>query len=147
MPFELVEGFLYPGHRHLRMHATPRRTGEELMGALLNAAEAAGIDILTQARVVDLHVDNTQRVKGVTLERPDGSRESIGCDALILACNGYGGNSKLVERYLPTLKHALYYGHEAIKVMRCCGVRPWAPALKTWAPARATARWRRPIRF
>ena len=112
VPFELVEGFLYPGHRHLRMHATPRRTGEELMGALLNAAESAGIDILTQARVVDLHVDDAQRVRGVTLERPDGSRESIGCDALILACNGYGGNVELVERYLPTLKHALYYGHE-----------------------------------
>ncbi|MEL7612629.1 FAD-dependent oxidoreductase [Vreelandella titanicae] len=112
VPFELVEGFLYPGHRHLRMHATPRRTGEELMGALLNAAEAAGIDILAQARVVDLHVDDTQRVRGVTIERPDGSRESIGCDALILACNGYGGNVELVERYLPTLKHALYYGHE-----------------------------------
>lgn len=112
VPFELVEGFLYPGHRHLRMHATPRRTGEELMGALLNAAESAGIDILTQARVVDLYVDATQQVRGITLERPDGSRESIGCDALILACNGYGGNVELVERYLPTLKNALYYGHE-----------------------------------
>lgn len=112
IPFELVEGFLYPGHRQLRMHATPRRTGEELMGALLNASEAAGIDIVTQARVVDLYVDSTQRVRGVTLERPDGSRESIGCDALILACNGYGGNVELVERYLPTLKNALYYGHE-----------------------------------
>lgn len=112
LPFELVEGFLYPGHTHLRMHATPRRTGEELMGALLSAAETAGIDILTQARVVDLHVDTTQRVRGVTLERPDGSRESISCDALILACNGYGGNSELVNRYIPSLKHALYYGHE-----------------------------------
>lgn len=112
LPFELVEGFLYPGHTHLRMHATPRRTGEELMGALLSAAETAGIDILTQARVVDLHVDTTQRVRGVTLERPDGSRENISCDALILACNGYGGNPELVERYIPSLKHALYYGHE-----------------------------------
>ncbi|WP_447956297.1 FAD-dependent oxidoreductase [Vreelandella sp. EE7] len=112
LPFELVEGFLYPGHTHLRMHATPRRTGEELMGALLGAAEAAGIDILTQARVVDLHVDDTRRVRGVTLERPDGSLESIGCDALILACNGYGGNPELVNRYIPSLKDALYYGHE-----------------------------------
>ena len=112
LPFELVEGFLYPGHTHLRMHATPRRTGEELMGALLSASETAGIDILTQARVVDLHVDATQRVRGVTLERPDGSRENISCDALILACNGYGGNPELVDRYIPSLKHALYYGHE-----------------------------------
>lgn len=112
IPFELVEGFLYPGHSCMRMHATPRRTGEELMGCLLNAAEVAGIDVLTQARVIDLHVDPERRMRGVTLERPDGSRESIGCDALILACNGYGGNPELVARHIPSLKEALYYGHE-----------------------------------
>lgn len=112
IPFDLVGGFLYPGHNSMRMHATPRRTGEELMGSLLNAVEAAGIDLLTEARVVDLHVDETGQVQGVTLMRPDGSRESIGCDALILACNGYGGNPALVERYLPALKDALYFGHE-----------------------------------
>ncbi|WP_104203948.1 FAD-dependent oxidoreductase [Billgrantia saliphila] len=112
VPFDLVEGFLYPGHSRMRMHATPRRTGEELMGSLMNAMEAAGIDLLTEARVIDLHVDDAGRVGGVTLERPDGSRESIGCDALILACNGYGGNPELVARYLPTLKNALYFGHE-----------------------------------
>lgn len=112
VPFDLVEGFLYPGHSRMRMHATPRRTGEELMGSLLNAVEAAGIDLLTEAQVVDLHVDDTSRVHGVTLERPDGSRESFGCDALVLACNGYGGNPELVARHLPTLKKALYFGHE-----------------------------------
>jgi fumarate reductase flavoprotein subunit len=112
VPFDLVEGFLYPGHSRERMHATPRRTGDELMGSLLSAAEAAGVDLLTEARVTDLHVDDGGRVLGVTLERPDGSQESIGCDALILACNGYGGNPALVERHLPALKDALYYGHE-----------------------------------
>lgn len=112
VPFDLVEGFLYPGHSRMRMHATPRRTGEELMGSLLNAVEAAGVDLLTEARVVDLHVDDGGRVHGVTLERPDGSREAIGCDALILACNGYGGNPELVARHLPALKDALYFGHE-----------------------------------
>ncbi|PMR72876.1 FAD-dependent oxidoreductase [Billgrantia endophytica] len=112
VPFDLVDGFLYPGHSRMRMHATPRRTGEELMGCLLTAAETTGVDILTRARVIDLHVDDARRVRGVTLERPDGSRESIGCDVLILACNGYGGNPELVARYLPSLKDALYHGHE-----------------------------------
>ncbi|WP_269321191.1 FAD-dependent oxidoreductase [Halomonas sp. BC04] len=142
VPFDLVEGFLYPGHRRTRMHATPRRTGEELMGSLLNAVESAGIDLLTEARVVDLHVDDGGRVLGVTLERPDGSRESIGCDALILACNGYGGNPELVERHLPALKDALYYGHEATRVTLCCGARAWGRASRTWGPARGTAHWR-----
>ena len=38
-------------------------------------------------------------------------RRAIGCDALILACNGYGGNKALVEKHIPELKDALYFGH------------------------------------
>lgn len=113
VPFELVEGFLYPGHSQMRMHATPRRTGEELMGSLLNACEREGVDILTQTRVVALHVDPAQCVRGVTLQRPDGTCESIGCDVLILACNGFGANPKLIEQYIPSMRDALYFGHES----------------------------------
>lgn len=112
VPFELVQGFLYPGHSAERMHCTPRRTGEELMGALLTAAEEAGIDIVTDAQVTDLYVDDQQRVLGLAYEQPDGSREQIGCEVLLLACNGYGGNKELVKHYLPQMEHALYYGHE-----------------------------------
>lgn len=112
IPFELVQGFLYPGHSAERMHCTPRRTGEELMGALLTAAEDAGIDIVTDAQVTDLYVDDEQRVFGLAYEQPDGSREKVGCEVLLLACNGYGGNKELVKQYLPQMEHALYYGHE-----------------------------------
>jgi fumarate reductase flavoprotein subunit len=31
---------------------------------------------------------------------------------LILACNGYGGNKDLVQRHIPELGNALYFGHE-----------------------------------
>src|SRR6185503_4430161 len=55
--FKLVEGFLYPGHSVLRMHGTPRRTGEELEGALLASAGRLGIDIMTSAVVTDLISD------------------------------------------------------------------------------------------
>ncbi len=41
----------------------------------------------------------------------DGARERIGCDALILACNGYGGNPELVRRFIPEMADALYFGH------------------------------------
>ncbi|MHA7880534.1 MAG: FAD-dependent oxidoreductase [Saccharospirillum sp.] len=112
IPFELVRGFLYPGHSAERMHCTPRRTGEELMGALLNAAEAAGVDVLTDARVTDLYVDDQQRALGLTYEQPNGECETLGCELLLLACNGYGGNKALIERHLPQMAHALYYGHE-----------------------------------
>jgi fumarate reductase flavoprotein subunit len=48
----------------------------------------------------------------VAIERPDRSQERIGCGALILACNGYGGNKDLVRRHIPELGTALYFGHE-----------------------------------
>jgi fumarate reductase flavoprotein subunit len=113
IPFELVEGFLYPGHSVMRMHATPRRTGEELMGSLLNACEREGVYIVTDSRVTELHVDDRQRVRGVTLQRPDGSEERIGCQALILACNGFGANPQLIEQHIPHMRDALYFGHES----------------------------------
>ncbi|MFP1682096.1 FAD-dependent oxidoreductase [Alloalcanivorax sp. C16-1] len=112
VPFELVEGFLYPGHSRLRMHCTPRRTGEELMSCLLNAAEAAELDVLTRARVTTLHVDERRRVRGLTYQRPDGVEERLGCEALVLACNGYGGNPELIARHIPAMAGALYFGHE-----------------------------------
>jgi fumarate reductase flavoprotein subunit len=108
---ELVEGFLYPGHRVLRMHGTPRRTGQELMGFLLTAAETAGVDVMTEALVTSLFAAPDGRVAGFEIARPDGSREAIGCAALILACNGYGGNRELVRRFIPEMAEALYFGH------------------------------------
>ena len=36
---------------------------------------------------------------------------AIGCGALVLACNGYGGNPDLVAEHIPAMKGALYFGH------------------------------------
>jgi fumarate reductase flavoprotein subunit len=109
--FELVEGFLYPGHSVARMHGTPRRTGQQLMGMLVSAAERAGLDILTSAHATKLFAHNDGRVLGVEVTRPDGGIERIGCRALVLACNGYGGNPELVRRYIPPMANAIYFGH------------------------------------
>lgn len=43
--------------------------------------------------------------------RGAGARERIGCGALVLACNGYGGNPELVRRFIPEMANALYFGH------------------------------------
>jgi aspartate oxidase len=43
--FDVLQGFTYPGHSRLRMHAVAEKTGEALMAALLRAA--ADVDILT----------------------------------------------------------------------------------------------------
>ncbi len=111
VPFELVEGFVYPGHSVLRMHGTPTRTGAELMGALTQAAEKVGIDLMTDAGVTRLFADNDGRITGVEVARPDGATERIGCRALILACNGFGGDPDLVRRHIPEMADALYFGH------------------------------------
>ncbi len=147
VPFELLDRFLYPGQSQARMHAVPERTGEALLARLWRAAEAAGVELMTRARVRTLFVDRPPdadgelsrdmadgaaatgtddqaddgvevaaergppRVLGVLVERPDGSQERIGCDALLLACNGYGGDPALVQRWLPQFAAATYHGH------------------------------------
>jgi len=111
VPFEVVEGFLYAGHSVLRMHATPKRTGVELMSYLLAAAEAAGVECLASAHVVALFAERDGRVAGVELARPDGVRERVGCRTLVLACNGYGGNPAMVRKFIPEMAQALYFGH------------------------------------
>ena len=109
--FEVLEGFLYPGHHAPRMHAVPERTGAALMAALERTARAAGADILTQALVRELWLDAAGRVAGVGYVRPDGTLEHIACDQLLLACNGFGGNRDMVAQLLPAMRDAEFGGH------------------------------------
>lgn len=111
LPFSLVENFRYPGHSVLRMHGLPTRSGAELMDRLREAATAAGAEIVCDAHVTTLFAESDGRVAGLALARPDGTEERIGCRALVLACNGYGGNKRLVRRHIPEMAEALYFGH------------------------------------
>lgn len=111
LPFEVVDNFNYPGHSAMRMHGLPSRTGRELIDRLRNAAEANDIVILTNSTAERLFVDPASRIRGVEVVHRDGTKERIGCDALILACNGFGGNPELVRRYIPEMAGALYFGH------------------------------------
>ena len=70
------------------------------MARLSNAAETAGISVATGARAPGLFVDGTV-VRGVEAMRGDGGREMTGCNALMLACCGHGGNKSLVARHIP----------------------------------------------
>lgn len=111
----LVEGFTYPGHSALRMHGMPTRSGGELMGALADACAAAGVDILTESLVDRLYVNSAGRVIAFAAVRPDGARDVIGCDALILACCGFAGNAQMVRELIPELEHATFHGHPGNK--------------------------------
>ena len=109
--FELLDGFLYPGHRLRRMHCLPEKTGAALMGALLSAVERAGASLLNQAQVFELWCDESDRVLGLAYARPDGQVERLACDAVILACNGFGGNAAMVRALLPEMRDAIFAGH------------------------------------
>jgi len=110
-PFSLVHDFDYPGHSARRMHGLPSRSGAELVDRLHGAAEQAAITIVGDAIVSALFADSNGAVRGFEITRPDGSRNQIGCDALILACNGYGGAPDLVAKYIPEMRTAHYFGH------------------------------------
>lgn len=111
MPLSCILDFRYPGHSRTHMHASPSRFGAELLAALLAAIEREGIPIATSARATDLFADRNGRILGVRVTRPGGVTEEIGCDSLILACNGFGGNKEMVARYIPEIQHAHYHGH------------------------------------
>jgi fumarate reductase flavoprotein subunit len=109
--FSVVHDFDYPGHSARRMHGLPSRSGLELIDRLRQAADERGIPLVVNATVSTLYADEGLTVRGVEITRPDGTRDSLGCDSLILACNGYGGAPDLVAQHIPEMRHALYFGH------------------------------------
>jgi len=111
LPFSVVNDFDYPGHSSRRMHGLPTRSGAELIDALRNACEAQGIDIICERRASVLFYDG-KHITGVSATRPDGGVETIGCERLILACNGFGGNRALVSQYMPDIKNGVWFGHD-----------------------------------
>ena len=110
--FDLIEGFLYPGHSVHRMHCHPKRTGKALIDSLVTAVARAGIDIMNSATVTDIFASENSEIVGIRILRPDGSNEDIGCESLILACNGFGGNPGMVSKYIPEMADAMYFGHQ-----------------------------------
>lgn len=108
----LLDNFLYPGHTRHRMHALPQKTGAALMAAFQAAAESAGIPVLTEALVHTLWLaEDEDRVIGLGYRRPDGQEERLACDLLLLACNGFGGNTAMVAELLPEMRDASFGGH------------------------------------
>ena len=125
LAFELLDGFLYPGHSRRRMHTLRERTGAALVAALHGAAERAGAMIVTEALASELwcsggHADGhaatsspgpAPRILGVGYRRRDGRMEHLACRTLLLACNGFGGNATMVRELLPEMRAAVFAGH------------------------------------
>ena len=109
--FEVLDGFLYPGHSVRRMHAVPERTGSSLMAQLERAAINSGATLLTESLVRELWLDDNDHVLGLGYERPDGRMEHVACHYILLACNGFGGNADMVAKWLPEMRNATFAGH------------------------------------
>jgi fumarate reductase flavoprotein subunit len=95
----------------MRMHGTPNRTGAELSAMLSHACSRLGVNLLTDALVTDLYAQADGRIRGVRVQRPDGSSEDIGCEALILACCGFAGNRNMLAEFIPEILDAEFFGH------------------------------------
>jgi flavocytochrome c len=111
LPFSVVDDFDYPGHSARRTHGLPTRSGAELIDRLRQAADDVQIPLILNATVSALYAGDDRIIRGVEITRPDGTGDSLGCGALILACNGYGGAADLVARHIPEMAGATYFGH------------------------------------
>lgn len=111
LAFSVVTDFDYPGHSNRRMHGLPTRSGAELIDALRSTCEAADIDIICGLRAQTLFAEGRQ-IKGIAAQREDGTTETIGCDKLILACNGFGGNRDMVADHMPDIQDGVWFGHD-----------------------------------
>ena len=123
MPFSVVTDFDYPGHSRRRMHGLPTRSGQELVDRLRSTCETQGIDIICNRRATRLFAKNG-KMEGIEVEGPDGA-ETIGCQALVLACNGFGGNRDMVAEHMPEIHDALWFGHSG----NCGDAVRWGDAL------------------
>lgn len=111
LPFSLITDFDYPGHSRRRMHGLPMRAGRELIDALRNRVEALEIPLICNRRATRLHVEG-DHISGARLSLPDGSEETVGCERMVLACNGFGGNREMVAELMPGIADAIWFGHD-----------------------------------
>jgi len=103
------------GHSRARVHGWLGHGGSDLLNLLHARLGSAGADLITGAKLSKVFADADGRAAGVEIQRPDGGRERIGCQTLVMAMGGYAGNPDLVARYMPEAAGAWYNGHEGSK--------------------------------
>jgi fumarate reductase flavoprotein subunit len=112
--FELVTEFLYPGHSRYRIHANHSRKGAHLVNDLLQATtHYENIDIAYNAPVNRLVASCGHRaVVGAEVEIEGIGINLARANKVILALNGFGANHEMLQKYIPEMSEAYYFGHE-----------------------------------
>jgi fumarate reductase flavoprotein subunit len=100
------------GNSTWRIHGWAGHGGQDMVDLLHVRLAEAGIPVLTEARLAAVDADATGRIHGVTIERPGGATEAIGCGALILACGGFAANPAMIAAHIPAMATARNHGHE-----------------------------------
>jgi len=113
MPWELDMGFRPSyGLSTYRMHGWHGHDGQDMVDLLHQRLDDEGVMVMLGARLVEIHAEADGRVRGVSLRRPDGAVERVGCETLILASGGYAANHGLLAQHIPAMAEARNNGHE-----------------------------------
>jgi fumarate reductase flavoprotein subunit len=113
LPWELDTGFRAAyGNSRMRVHGWRGHGGADMIQLLHAKLGELGVDVLLEARLVEIVAGAEGRIEGAVFERPDGSREAIGCQALILASGGFAANHDKVAHHMPEAAVAKHNGHE-----------------------------------
>jgi fumarate reductase flavoprotein subunit len=114
IPIDVDMGFRPSyGNSRYRIHGWPGHGGQDLIELLHQRMADAGVDVLMDARVVNIIADADGAAAGVEIERPDGAREVVGCDTLIIASGGFAANHDMLAQHIPQMANARNNGHEA----------------------------------
>ena len=106
----LVTEFKYPGHTRVRMHAPPSWSGQALVSSFVEAiGKRENIHVAMDTPVRSLVANDDGEVVGVVAGAANEQR--ITCRKVILACNGFGANRGMLERYRPRIVDAIYHNH------------------------------------
>ena len=110
VPLELVTDFQYPGHSRDRCHTVADRAGRTLHRHLLEeVGKRPEITTIVPMRLVDVRHDGSS-IDSAVVETPDGSREEVGTNAVVLATNGFGARPDLVSRHIDEIATGMYFG-------------------------------------
>lgn len=113
MPWTLDKTFR-PGYGNsvFRVHGWSGHSGQDMVDLLHQRLAEADVDVLLEAKLTEVFTDQSGSISGISITRPDGEVEQLGCDALILASGGFAANEAMLKEYIPSAASARNNGHE-----------------------------------
>ena len=110
VPWELVTDFHYPGHSVDRCLSVVGRKGHLVMAPIWKAVQEKKIfEFRASTRLVDVEIIDNQVVAAI-VENSSGEKERVPTKNVLMATNGYGANSALLEKYNKEISQVYYHG-------------------------------------